>query len=98
MLSRLLETHKDKPAEIIEIKQTTGELRDYMCQVQADSNRQRAALLIILDRLASSGVPLHTRLPLACGSAVRSLEAADFQRMHVDAAKIASFEASAWWD
>lgn len=49
-------------------------------------------------RQALSGVPLHVRLPLACHAAVKSLEAAGFQRMHVDASGIASFEASAQWD
>ncbi|SDM16927.1 hypothetical protein SAMN05661010_03546 [Modicisalibacter muralis] len=54
--------------------------------------------LLLAARRSLSGVPLRTRLPLACGAAVKSLEAAGFQRMHVDAAEIASFEASAQWD
>lgn len=56
------------------------------------------ARLLIAARRSLGGVPLRTRLPLACGAAVRSLETAGFQRMHVDAAEIASFEASAQWD
>lgn len=54
--------------------------------------------LLLAARRSLSGVPLRTRLPLACVAAVKSLEAAGFQRMHVDAAEIASFEASAQWD
>lgn len=56
------------------------------------------ARLLLAARRSLGGVPLRTRLPLACGAAVRSLETAGFQRMHVDAAEIASFEASAQWD
>ncbi|WP_018918943.1 hypothetical protein [Vreelandella zhanjiangensis] len=44
------------------------------------------------------GVPIQVRLPLECTSAVSSLEAAGFQRMHVDADNVASFEAPAQWD
>lgn len=48
-------------------------------------------------RRTLSGTPLHTRLPVACGAAIRSLEAAGFQRMHVDASDIARYEAPAEW-
>nr|WP_297460498.1 GNAT family N-acetyltransferase [uncultured Halomonas sp.] len=56
------------------------------------------ARLLLAARRSLSGVPLRARLPLACGAAVKSLEAAGFQRMHVDAAEIATFEVSAQWD
>ncbi|MFG6668293.1 GNAT family N-acetyltransferase [Halomonas sp. HNIBRBA4712] len=49
-------------------------------------------------RVTLSGVPLQTRLPLACQSAVDSLETAGFTRQHVDALEVASFEAPAKWD
>ncbi|WP_447529909.1 GNAT family N-acetyltransferase [Vreelandella sp. TE19] len=49
-------------------------------------------------RRSLSGVPLQTRLPLNCHSAVNSLETAGFSRQHVDAQEIASFEAPAKWD
>ena len=49
-------------------------------------------------RLSLNGVPLNARLPLACQSAVRSLEQAGFARMHVNAFEVASFEAPAEWD
>lgn len=56
------------------------------------------ARLLLATRRSLGGVPLRTRLPLACGAAVKSLEAAGFQRMHVDASEIASFDAPAQWD
>ncbi|SHF37071.1 hypothetical protein SAMN02745148_02456 [Modicisalibacter ilicicola DSM 19980] len=56
------------------------------------------ARLLRAARRSLSGVPLHARLPLCCVAAVKSLEAAGFQRMHVDATDIASFEAPAEWD
>ncbi|WP_252109559.1 MULTISPECIES: GNAT family N-acetyltransferase [unclassified Halomonas] len=49
-------------------------------------------------RVTLSGVPLQTRLPLACHSAIGSLEAAGFNRQYVDALEVASFEAPAKWD
>lgn len=56
------------------------------------------ARLLLAVRRTLVGVPLRTRLPLVCDAAVRSLTAAGFRRMHVDAAGIASFEAPAQWD
>lgn len=49
-------------------------------------------------RRSLSGVPLQTRLPLACHSAIDSLEAAGFTRQYVDAFDVASYEAPAKWD
>lgn len=54
--------------------------------------------LLASARLSLSGVPLQTRLPLACHSAIQSLEAAGFQRMYVDAYEVASYEAPAQWN
>ncbi|WP_111415516.1 GNAT family N-acetyltransferase [Billgrantia lactosivorans] len=56
------------------------------------------ARLLRAARHSLSGVPLNVRLPLACQAAVRSLEEAGFQRMHVNAFEVASFEAPAEWD
>ncbi|MDN3560896.1 GNAT family N-acetyltransferase [Vreelandella neptunia] len=56
------------------------------------------ARLLTAARLSLSGVPLQTRLPLACHTAIQSLEAAGFQRMYVDAFEVASYEAPAQWD
>lgn len=56
------------------------------------------ARLLRAARRSLNGVPLHARLPLACQAAVRSLEEAGFQRMHVNAFEVASFEAPAEWD
>lgn len=49
-------------------------------------------------RRSLSGVPLQTRLPLACHSAIDSMEAAGFTRQYVDAFDVASYEAPAKWD
>lgn len=49
-------------------------------------------------RRSLSGVPLQTRLPLTCHSAIDSLEAAGFTRQYVDAFEVASYEAPAKWD
>lgn len=49
-------------------------------------------------RRSLSGVPLQTRLPLACHSAIDSLETAGFTRQYVDAFDVASYEAPAKWD
>lgn len=54
--------------------------------------------LLMAVRRSLSGVPLQTRLPLACQSAIDSLEAAGFTRQYVDALEIASYEAPAQWD
>lgn len=43
------------------------------------------------------GAPLHCRLPLGCEAATLSLERAGFRRTHVDASRVASFEAPAEW-
>lgn len=56
------------------------------------------ARLLLAARRSLSGTPLRTRLPLACEAAIRSLEKAGFQRMHVNASNVASFEAPAEWD
>ena len=54
--------------------------------------------LLMVVRRSLSGVPLQTRLPLACHSAIDSLEAAGFTRQYVDALEVASYEAPAQWD
>ena len=61
-LSQLLEAHNDNPAEIIEIKRAITELRDYLRQVQTDSDRSQAAFITARDRLALGGSadPIHT--------------------------------------
>ncbi|RDB44701.1 GNAT family N-acetyltransferase [Halomonas sp. DQ26W] len=56
------------------------------------------ARLLLAARRTLSGTPLQSRLPVACEAAIRSLEKAGFKRMHVDASKVASFEAPAEWD
>lgn len=56
------------------------------------------ARLLLAARRTLSGTPLQSRLPVACEAAIRSLENAGFKRMHVDASKVASFEAPAEWD
>lgn len=55
------------------------------------------ARLLEAARRTLSGTPLHTRLPVTCRAAIRSLEQAGFQRMRVSAVDIASFEAPAEW-
>ncbi|WP_104205480.1 GNAT family N-acetyltransferase [Billgrantia saliphila] len=55
------------------------------------------ARLLQAARRTLSGMPLRSRLPLACQAAVRSLERAGFKRMHVNALEVASFEAAAEW-
>lgn len=61
-LSQLLASHNDNPAEIVEIKRAVGELRDYLLEVQTDSDRSQAAFIIARDRLALGGStdPIHT--------------------------------------
>lgn len=54
--------------------------------------------LLMAVRRSLSGVPLQTRLPMACHSAIDSLEAAGFTRQYVDAYDVASYEAPAKWD
>ncbi|MGO1773200.1 MULTISPECIES: GNAT family N-acetyltransferase [unclassified Halomonas] len=54
--------------------------------------------LLMAVRRSLNGVPLQTRLPLACHSAIDSLEAAGFSRQFVDAFDVASYEAPAKWD
>ncbi|MGM0826380.1 MAG: GNAT family N-acetyltransferase [Pseudomonadota bacterium] len=54
--------------------------------------------LLTAVRRSLSGVPLQTRLPLLCHSAIDSLEAAGFTRQYVDAYDVASYEAPAIWD
>lgn len=54
--------------------------------------------LLMAVRRSLSGVPLQTRLPLACYSAIDSLEAAGFTRQYVDAFEVVSYEAPAKWD
>ncbi|MDN7131562.1 GNAT family N-acetyltransferase [Halomonas sp. AOP12-C2-37] len=54
--------------------------------------------LLMAVRRSLSGVPLQTRLPLVCHSAIDSLEAAGFTRQYVDAFEVASYEAPAKWD
>ncbi|WFE70796.1 hypothetical protein P8S55_13530 [Halomonas sp. M1] len=54
--------------------------------------------LLMAVRRSLSGVPLHTRLPMACHTAIESLEAAGFTRQYVDAFEVASYEAPAKWD
>lgn len=54
--------------------------------------------LLMALRRSLSGVPLQTRLPLVCHSAIDSLEAAGFTRQYVDAFEVASYEAPAKWD
>lgn len=54
--------------------------------------------LLMAVRRSLSGVPLQTRLPLACHSAIDSLEAAGFTRQYIDAFDVASYEAPAMWD
>ena len=49
-------------------------------------------------RRSLNGVPLQTRLPVSCHSAIDSLEAAGFSRQYVDAFDVASYEAPAMWD
>nr|WP_298378801.1 GNAT family N-acetyltransferase [uncultured Halomonas sp.] len=56
------------------------------------------ARLLQIARRHLNGVPLRACLPLSCSAAIKSLEAAGFARMHVDASEIASFEAPAAWD
>ncbi|EPC00230.1 hypothetical protein L861_06975 [Litchfieldella anticariensis FP35 = DSM 16096] len=55
------------------------------------------ARLLLAARRTLNGTPLQTRLPLACKAAIRSLETAGFQRMHINASEIVSFEAPAEW-
>lgn len=54
--------------------------------------------LLMAIRRSLSGVPLQTRLPLSCHSAIDSLEAAEFTRQYVDAFEVATYEAPAKWD
>ncbi|WGI24856.1 GNAT family N-acetyltransferase [Halomonas alkaliantarctica] len=54
--------------------------------------------LLMAVRRSLSGVPLQTRLPLTCHSAIDSLEAAGFTRQFVDAFDVARYEAPAKWD
>ncbi|WP_202932471.1 GNAT family N-acetyltransferase [Vreelandella alkaliphila] len=60
--------------------------------------RGHGARLLIAVRRSLKGVPLQTRLPLVCHSAIGSLEAAGFTRQYVDAFDVASYEAPAMWD
>ncbi|MBD3896001.1 GNAT family N-acetyltransferase [Halomonas sp. ML-15] len=55
------------------------------------------ARLLMAARQSLSGSPLQARLPVSCKAAIHSLEAAGFQRMHIDATQVASFEAPAEW-
>ncbi|WP_136248079.1 GNAT family N-acetyltransferase [Halomonas borealis] len=59
--------------------------------------RGHGARLLMAARRELRGTPLKTRMPLT-GAAPASLEAAGFQRMHVDAGGVASFEAPAQWN
>ncbi|EGP20167.1 hypothetical protein GME_07604 [Halomonas sp. TD01] len=54
--------------------------------------------LLTAVRRSLKGVPLQTRLPMVCHSAIDSLEAAGFTRQYVDAFDVASYEAPAMWD
>nr|WP_298378803.1 type VI secretion system membrane subunit TssM [uncultured Halomonas sp.] len=51
-LNELLIGRNDNPADIIEIKRTITELRDYLRQVQGAGDRGRSAFLLARDRLA----------------------------------------------
>ncbi|MFC3284156.1 GNAT family N-acetyltransferase [Litchfieldella rifensis] len=72
------------------------QLRFFFIEPQWQGSGHGARLLLAARR-SLSGTPLHTRLPVICEAAIHSLEAAGFQRMHVDAAEVASFEAPAQW-
>lgn len=73
------------------------QLRFFFVDVEWQGSGHGARLLRAA-RHSLNGVPLNARLPLGCQAAVRSLERAGFQRMHVNAFEVASFEAPAEWD
>lgn len=59
--------------------------------------RGHGARLLLAARRELKGTPMKARLP-ASGAAAASLAAAGFQRRHVDAGGVASFEAPAQWN
>ena len=73
------------------------QLRFFYISQEWKGSRHGTRLLMAVRR-SLSGVPLQTRLPMACHSAIDSLEAAGFTRLHVDAYGVASYEAPAKWD
>lgn len=59
--------------------------------------RSHGKRLLLAARRSLRGTPLRARLPVTCSAAMRSLQTAGFQRMHIDATEVASFEAPAEW-
>lgn len=77
-------------------EESAWQLRFFFIDPEWQGHGHGARLLQAL-RGTLEGAPLQVRLPLSCHAAVRSLEQAGFDRMHVDAGEVVRFEASAIW-
>ncbi len=78
-------------------EEAAWQLRFFYIQHERQGS-QYGARLLTATRATLNGEPLQTRVPLACHAAIKTLEAAGFERRHVDAYDVAIYEATAAWN